>query len=120
MQLLTYDYADLGPPRWGALAWLTQTAIRKAWELDNNERRAHGVVPDDTDDLAQQAAASGHLLPGADEFTEQHMRMDLVKQIPERPRRFLLPRARLHLRRDRPLIVSGGCRRWLCAGSTRQ
>ena len=90
MQLLTHDYVDLGPPRWGALAWLTQTAIRKAWELDNNERRAHGVVPDDTDDLAQQAAASGHLLPGADELTEQHMRMDLVKQIPERPRRFLL------------------------------
>jgi len=90
MQLLTHDYVNVGPPRWGALAWLTQTAVREAWKLDNRERRSHGFIPKDTDDLAQQAGASGHLLPGPDELTAQHMRLDLVKQIPERPRRFLL------------------------------
>jgi len=90
MQLLTHDYVDVGLPRWGALAWLTQTAVREAWRLDNRERRSHGYVPEDNDDLARMAGASGHILPGADELAEQHMRLDLVKQIPERPRRFLL------------------------------
>lgn len=94
MQLLTHEHVDVGPPRWGALAWLTTTAVREAWRLDNRERRAHGFIPDDTDDLAQEAGASGHLLPGADELTDQHMRLNLVKQIPERPRRFLLRLAR--------------------------
>jgi len=90
MQLLTHEHVDVGPPRWGALAWLTQTAVREAWRFDNRERRAHGFVPEDTDELAQQASTSGHILPGADELTAQHIRLALVTQIPERPRRFLL------------------------------
>jgi len=89
-QLLTHDYVNLGPPHWGALAWLTQTAIHKAWKLDNTERRGHDVVPADSDDLAQHADGGGHLHPGADQIAEQRARLKLIEQIPERPRRFLL------------------------------
>jgi len=38
MQLVRADHVSLAPPRWPALAWLTTTAIRHAWEL-HAERR---------------------------------------------------------------------------------
>jgi DNA-directed RNA polymerase specialized sigma24 family protein len=83
-QLLTHDYVDLGPPRWGALAWLTTAAMREAWRLHGRDYLA---APEELETVRSERE---HHAPAADDVAEQHMRLDLVKQIPERPRRFLL------------------------------
>jgi hypothetical protein len=38
-QLLAAEHIDLTVP-WGSLAWLTMTAVREAWRLDELEWRA--------------------------------------------------------------------------------
>ena len=44
IQLLAAEHVDVRPPRWGALAWLTTCAVRRARMLD--ERRREVVVPE--------------------------------------------------------------------------
>ena len=79
------------PPRWGALAYLTKTAVYRVWQLRAAERRA---AAHDHDQLNFVAAARGVSDVPADEAAALQMRCDLalelVEQIPERPRRFLL------------------------------
>jgi len=87
MKLLSAEHVDLRPPRWSALAWLTTCAIRRAWEL---ERGATRTVPTDSQALEQALIAAGGRVPGVDDIVLQRIRLDLVEQIPERPRRFLL------------------------------
>jgi len=88
MRLVTHEQVSLGPPRWSALAWLTTTAIHRAWKLTDHDARTHLVAS--LDELGQLAAAHGHSAPSAEDVAAQHLRLDLVAQIPERPRRFLL------------------------------
>ena len=89
-QLLTHEHVDLTPPHWRSLAWLTQTAIREAWRL---HERACRTVGADEITLEILAAARGRYMPAADTIAVQHDRLQLVAQIPERPRRFLLRQA---------------------------
>jgi len=90
-QLISAEHIDVRPPRWGALAWLTTTAMRTAWQITAAERRA---TAHDHDQLDTIAAARGLSDLAADERAALQMRcdhaLDLVGQIPERPRRFLL------------------------------
>lgn len=60
------------------------TAVRHAWLLNRTTRRA---VPTNT-----FTSDATHQWPGAgaDELAAQHLRLELVYQLPERPRRFLL------------------------------
>ena len=98
-QLLTHDYVNLGPPRWRALAWLRTCAVHEAWRLHRIEYRAAPIVNATVDAITAERDTGA---PSAAELAEQHARLELVKQIPERPRRFLLRLALgLHLRRDR-------------------
>jgi DNA-directed RNA polymerase specialized sigma24 family protein len=84
-ELLAAEHIDLSVP-WGPLAWLTTTAIRQAWRLNAIEWRATPLSHDDLDAIA---AGRGDV-PSSDELAALHDRLDLVEEIPERPRRFLL------------------------------
>lgn len=90
-QLIAAEHVDLRPPRWGALAYPTKTAVYKAWQLRAAERRAPAY---DHDQLDYVATARDISEAPADEAAALQMRcdlaLDLVSQIPERPRRFLL------------------------------
>jgi DNA-directed RNA polymerase specialized sigma24 family protein len=86
-QLLSADHVDLRPPRWGALAWLTTVAVHEAWRLDRLDARAGAFDPDTVDEIS--IGRSRAVAPAAT-VAAQHMRLQLVAQIPERPRRFLL------------------------------
>jgi DNA-directed RNA polymerase specialized sigma24 family protein len=87
LQLLTHRSVDLGPPDCGVLGWLTQTATREAWRLAARQLR-DGLLDPATIDGERRLR--GPLGAGADELADQHARLDLVAQIPQRPRRFLL------------------------------
>ncbi len=87
MQLLTHTDVDVSAPHWRALGWLTRTAMREAWRLEQRRRRTVGL---EGEELAAVAADHGALAPGSDELALLHERLELVRQIPERPRRFLL------------------------------
>ena len=87
-QLLAAEHIDLTVP-WGPLAWLTTTAVREAWRLNELEWRA---TPLCHNDLAA-IAADDSTRPGTDELADLHDRLDLIDQLPERPRRFLLRQA---------------------------
>ncbi len=82
------DIDDLTLPAWGAVAWLTTTAVREAWRLAEHQQHLVAVKDDDT--LGTLAAARGITTPAADTVAAQHVRLDLLAEIPERPRRFLL------------------------------
>ncbi len=90
-QLIAAAHVDVRPPRWSALAYLTKTAVHKTWELRAAERRAAAY---DHVQLDYVAAARDINEAPADEAAALRMRcdlaLDLVAQIPERPRRFLL------------------------------
>jgi DNA-directed RNA polymerase specialized sigma24 family protein len=72
------------PPRWRALSWLTTTAIREAWRLERNTRRMCATDSTAIDTIRPREDA------GVDELVIARLRLDLVSQLPERPRRFLL------------------------------
>lgn len=86
-QLLANEHVDLRPPLAPALEWLTTTAIRHAWQLTNSQRRA---TPHPIDEIDALTIDRGHTAPASDELAVQHLRLDLIAQIPERPRRYLL------------------------------
>jgi DNA-directed RNA polymerase specialized sigma24 family protein len=86
-RLLTAEQVDLRPPRWHALGWLTTVAVREAWRLHAIDRRAGAFDPAMLDAIS---IGRERAVPDAHEVAAQHLRLDLVAQIPERPRRFLL------------------------------
>ena len=96
-QLLAAEHIDLTVP-WGPLAWLTTTAVREAWRLNELEWRATPLCHDDLDAIAN-----------ADSTRPEHRRARRAAR-PPRPRRRApgapapLPAApgdRLQLQRDR-------------------
>jgi DNA-directed RNA polymerase specialized sigma24 family protein len=87
LALLTHPSVDLAAPDWSVLGWLTQTATREARRLQTRRLR-DGLLDPST--IESERRLGGPLDPGPDELAAQHERLDLVTQIPERPRRFLL------------------------------
>ena len=87
LQLLTDPSVDLASPDWSVLGWLTLTATREARRLQSRRVREGPV---DLSTIERERRGRGPLGPGADELADQHARLDLVAQIPDRPRRFLL------------------------------
>jgi DNA-directed RNA polymerase specialized sigma24 family protein len=86
-RLLTAEQVDLRAPRCHALAWLTTVAVHEAWRLNAIARRAGAVDPDMVDAIS---IGRERAVPCTHDVAAQHLRLDLVAQIPERPRRFLL------------------------------
>jgi DNA-directed RNA polymerase specialized sigma24 family protein len=86
-QLVASDHVDLRAPLWPALAWLTTTAVRHAWQLNASQRRA---TPQPVDAIDAENITRGHTAPASDDLYALHLRLDLIAQIPERPRRFLV------------------------------
>jgi DNA-directed RNA polymerase specialized sigma24 family protein len=84
LQLLTHASVNLGLQPGDALGWLTVTATREAWRLE--ARRAR-------DELIDHRGLCERSSPSADEVAAQRARLDLVAEIPERPRRFLIAQA---------------------------
>jgi DNA-directed RNA polymerase specialized sigma24 family protein len=87
-QLLAAEHIDLTVP-WGPLAWLTTTAVREAWRLNALEWRTTPLCHDDLATIAKSDSTA----PSTDDLAELHDRLDLIDQLPERPRRFLLRQA---------------------------
>jgi DNA-directed RNA polymerase specialized sigma24 family protein len=85
-QLLAAKHVDIALP-WQPLAWVTTTAMREAWRLNALEYRANPV---DDSTLDRLTVNRGRAARSADELAELHARLDLVDELPERPRRFLL------------------------------
>jgi DNA-directed RNA polymerase specialized sigma24 family protein len=86
-RLLTADQVDLRAPRWRAVGWLTTVAVHEAWRLNAIDQRAGAFDPDMLDAIS---IGRERAVPAAHDVAAQHLRLDLVAQIPERPRRFLL------------------------------
>ena len=87
LQLLTHPSVDLASPDWRLLGWLTVTATREARRLQARRVREG---PLDPIAIESERRLRGPLAPGPDELAAQHARLDLVGQIPQRPRRFLM------------------------------
>ena len=87
LQLFTDPSVDLASPDWSVLGWLTLTATREVRRLQS---RCVREGPVDLSTIERERRLRGPLGPGADELADQHARLDLVAQIPDRPRRFLL------------------------------
>jgi DNA-directed RNA polymerase specialized sigma24 family protein len=87
-QLLRHPTVDLdNEPRQRIRGWLTTTAAREAWRLNARQRKTHGVTEHD---LGVAAVRAGTIVPSLETIALLRERLDLVRQIPERPRRFLL------------------------------
>lgn len=97
MQLITHPSIDLDGQSYRALAWLTRTAVHEAWRLE--ARRARDELLDDVA-LERELRQREQTAPGADLIAAQRARLDLVAQIPPRPRRFLLRQALGHSYRE--------------------
>jgi DNA-directed RNA polymerase specialized sigma24 family protein len=83
-QLLSHPSIDLHAARWSLLRWLTTTATREAWRLHELRRlAARADIDGYTGDLDRAT-------PSAEDIAALRARLDLVREIPERPRRFLL------------------------------
>ena len=87
-QLLAAEHVDLTLP-WGPLAWLTTTAVREAWRLNELEWRATPLSHDDLDAIANADSTQ----PSTHQLASLHDRLTLIDELPERPRRFLLRQA---------------------------
>ena len=81
-QLLSHPNIDLRPPRWRLLAWLTTTAMHEAWRVHEQRELAPAAPLDGYGD--------GRAAPSAENVAALRARLELVRQLPERPRRFLL------------------------------
>ena len=88
MQLLRHPNITLHPHgRHGALRWLTTGALREAWRLNERQRKTDGVTEHE---LGVAAVDAGTFAPSLENVALLRDRLDLVRQLPERPRRFLL------------------------------
>ncbi len=87
MQLLRHPTVDLDEPRPRIIGWLTTTAVREAWRLNERQRTTDGVTEHD---LSVAAGDAGTSVPSLETTMLLRDRLDLVRQLPERPRRFLL------------------------------
>jgi DNA-directed RNA polymerase specialized sigma24 family protein len=87
MRLLSAEHATLRPPRWQALAWLTTVAVHEAWRLNRSHRRDGPFDPEKIDTLSMHRERA---VPAAHDVAALHARLNLIDEIPERPRRFLL------------------------------
>ena len=97
IQLITHPAIDLDEPSEGALAWMTRTAVHEAWRLE--ARRARDELLDEVA-LRRELHQREQTTPGVDQIAAQRARLDLVAQIPPRPRRFLLRQALGHSYRE--------------------
>jgi DNA-directed RNA polymerase specialized sigma24 family protein len=88
LQLLRHPDIDLNGPCGRALGWLATTAVREAWRLDRGDRATTTAVT--SEKLGTLAASRGQAAPSSEELALAHERLDLVREVPERPRRFLL------------------------------
>ena len=88
-QLLTHHNVDLTVAHWSSLAWLTTTATREAWRL-HRQARQNTATDEHTQQTRRHDRDTDRHAPDAATIAEQHERLALVTQIPERPRRFLL------------------------------
>ena len=84
-QLIAAEQISLQRPRRGVLAWLTTTANREAWRLQRDTTRVRA-----TDSTAIDMLTAHPDDVAVDELVIARLRLDLVSQLPERPRRFLL------------------------------
>jgi DNA-directed RNA polymerase specialized sigma24 family protein len=80
-QLLSHPAIDLASERHSIVRWLTTTAIREAWRL--HEQRCL-PARDEIDGYTR------NVTPSAEDVAALRARIDLVREIPARPRRFLL------------------------------
>ena len=88
MQLLRHPSIDLDTePRHRIIGWLTTTATREAWRLNERQRKTDGVTEHA---LGIAAVDAGTIVPSPETTVLLRDRLDLVRQLPERPRRFLL------------------------------
>ena len=88
LQLLRHTAVDLdNEPRHRIRGWLATTATREAWRLNERQRKTNGVTEHD---LSAAAVDAGTIVPSPETIALLRHRLDLVRQIPERPRRFLL------------------------------
>ena len=87
LQLLTHPAVDVGAPSHLLLGWLTKTATHEAWDLTGKRARE---LPLDPGAIEARRDMRGPVGPEPDEVAAQHARLDLVGEIPQRPRRFLL------------------------------
>ena len=69
------------------LGWLTLTATREAWRLQ--AIRARDELLDD-DALERVRRLRDRTATPVDDLAERRARLDLVDEIPQRPRRFLM------------------------------
>jgi len=88
MQLLRHDRIDLTQPAGRTLGWLVTTAEREAWRLDRRNRIESADAGSHILDAI--AAANDVTTPSNEDLALLHERLDLIRQVPERPRRFLL------------------------------
>jgi DNA-directed RNA polymerase specialized sigma24 family protein len=84
-QLIAAEQISLQRPRRGVLAWLTTTANREAWRLQRDTTRVRATDHTTIDMLSAHPDDVA-----VDELVIARLRLDLVSQLPERPRRFLL------------------------------
>jgi RNA polymerase sigma factor (sigma-70 family) len=84
-QLIAAEQISLQRPRRGVLAWLTTTANREAWRLQRDTTRVRA-----TDSTAIDMLTAHPDDVAVDELVIARLRLDLVSQLPERPRRYLL------------------------------
>jgi DNA-directed RNA polymerase specialized sigma24 family protein len=80
-QLLSHPDVDVATDRCSIVRWLKTTAIREAWRL-HEQRRLPG--------RAEIDGYTQNVTPSAEDVAAMRARIDLVREIPERPRRFLL------------------------------
>ena len=88
MQILRKPTVSLDGPRHSIMGWLTLVAERQAWTLVKRQQRSVGV--DDEHQLEVASIDTGEFVPSSEQLALLRERLDLVRQLPERPRRFLL------------------------------
>jgi DNA-directed RNA polymerase specialized sigma24 family protein len=84
MQLLAHPEIDLDAASHDVMRWLTTTAAREAWRLHKQRGAAAHA------DLDARAARAVGTASGVENLAARRVRLDLVRELPERPRRFLL------------------------------
>jgi RNA polymerase sigma factor (sigma-70 family) len=83
-QLLSHPTIDPGVARHSTLRWLTTTAAREAWRLHKLRDVAARA------DIDGWTEHPGSATPSAESVAALRARIDVVRELPERPRRFLL------------------------------